>query len=390
MPKYNFDQIYHRENTACVKYDLRNEVFGNENVIPMWVADMDFATPDFIVQSINKRCEHPIFGYTFRSKEYNQAIVSWLKNKHGWVIKPEWINFCPGVVAGLNQAIMAFTNPGDKIVIQPPVYHPFFHTVKNNNRELVTNPLKEVNGYYQMDFEDLESKLKSGAKMLILSNPHNPVGRVWKKDELIELGNLCLKHNVLVLSDEIHSDLIHVPNKHTPYASLSNNFSLNSITLSSPSKTFNTAGLATGFAVIPNNDLFEKYKKSLELTGAGLGNVFGFEAIKASYMPEGEEWLQELLKYLKGNIDLVEEFLKENLPQIKVTPIEGTYLLWLDFRALNLSEKELNEALIHKAGLGLNNGSIFGKEGSGFQRMNIGCSRSTVIEALDRMKKTFS
>ncbi len=390
MAKYNFDQVYSRDNTSCVKYDLRKEIFGNESVIPMWVADMDIPTPDFIIRAINDRCNHPFLGYTFRDNSYHNSIVRWVKLRHGWDIKAEWINFCPGVVAGLNQVILAFTQPNDKIIIQPPVYHPFFHTVANNSRQLILNPLKEVSGHYQFDVEDLERKIKLGAKMLILSNPHNPVGRVWNETELKAIGDLCTRYNIITVSDEIHSDLVFRPNKHLPFASLKPEYSQNSITLGAPSKTFNTAGLATGFVIIPNKDLFEKYKKSLEMTGAGLGNLFGIEALKASFTPEGGEWLQELLDYLKGNIELVQNFLNEKLPQVKFTPPEGTYLLWLDFRDLDIPENKLNELLVNIAGIGFNSGSGFGDEGAGFQRMNIACPRSIVQEVLVRLEKAFS
>lgn len=389
MGQYNFNQIVNRENTSCVKYDSRESIFGNSKVLPMWVADMDIPTPDFIIKALEKRCTHPILGYTVRDNAFNNAIVWWNEHRHGWKIKSEYICFCAGVVSGLNHAIQALTRVGDKIIIQPPVYHPFFSTVENNGRILVHNPLIKVNDNYIIDYHNLEELAAEGAKVIILSNPHNPVGRVWRKEELVKLGEICLKHNILVVSDEIHSDLIYKPNKHTPFASISDQFAMNSITFASSSKTFNIAGLFTGHAIIPNPELREKYNQALEMTGAGMGNIFGFEAVKAAYTIQGEQWLEELLVHFQGNIHLVQDFLKSNLPKIKSTEIQGTYLLWLDFNALGLEDDKINDLLINKAEVGLNKGDGFGNQGKGFQRMNIACPRSHVEEALDRIYKTF-
>ena len=386
---YDFDKIVNRENTSCVKYDLRESIFGNSNVIPMWVADMDIPTPEFILRAIEKRCSHPILGYTFRSDDFNSSVVWWNKHRHAWDIKPEHIGICAGVVSGLNHAIQAFTNIGDKIIIQPPVYHPFFSTVTSNGRNLVFNPLIKVGNSYSINFQHLEEIASKGAKMLILSSPHNPVGRVWSKDELKEIGNICLKYNILVVADEIHSDLVYKPNKHVPFASISEEFAQNSITFASASKTFNIAGLFTGHAIIPNIELYKKYSQALEMTGAGSGNIFGFESVKAAYTKEGEIWLEELLTYLQENINLVSEFLKNNLPKIELTEIQGTYLLWLDFNNYKIDDEKLNDLLINKALVGLNKGSVFGEQGIGYQRMNIACSRSTVNESLERIYKVF-
>lgn len=390
MGKYNFNEVINRENTSCVKYDLRETIFGNGKVIPMWVADMDFATPDFIIQALEKRCKHPILGYTIRDKAYDNAIVWWNEHRHNWKILPEHISFCAGVVSGLNHAIQAFTLPGDKIIIQPPVYHPFFSTVKNNGRQLVFNPLIKIGSDYFIDFQNLEKLALDGAKMLILSNPHNPVGRVFTKEELIKIGEICIKYNVLVIADEIHSDLIYKPNKHIPFSSLDELIAQNTITFASTSKTFNLAGLFTGHAIIPNSEHSKKYNQVLEATGAGHGNIFGFEAVKAAYSLEGEQWLEELLQYLHINAQLVSDFLKNNLHKIELTAIQGTYLLWLDFNKVGLDEEKINDLLINKALVGLNKGSIFGQQGIGYQRMNIACSRVLVEEALDRIHKVFS
>lgn len=389
MGNYSFDQEINRENTSSVKYDLRETIFANSKVIPMWVADMDFATPSFIINAIESRCSHPILGYTLRDKPHNDAIVWWNQHRHNWIIKPEYISFCAGVVSGLNHAIQAFTKPGDRIIIQPPVYHPFFSTVNNNGRELAFNPLLKINKDYFIDFQNLEELAADGAKMLILSNPHNPVGRVMKKEELLKIGEICLKYNVLVVADEIHSDLIFKPNKHIPFASLNEQFSLNSITFASTSKTFNLAGLFTGHAIIPNIELQKKYNHTLEITGAGMGNIFGFEAVKAAYTPEGEQWLEDLLTYLKGNNQYVSDFITKYLPKVELTELQGTYLLWLNFKRFGLEEEKINDLLINKAEVGLNKGSVFGDQGVGYQRMNIACPRSYIVEALDRIHNVF-
>ena len=389
MGHYNFDPIINRENTSCVKYDLRQSIFGNSKVLPMWVADMDIPTPDFILDALAKRLKHPMLGYTIRDKAFNDAIVWWNEIRHNWSIKPEHLSICAGVVSGLNHAIQAFTNPGDKIIIQTPVYHPFFSTISNNGRVILQNPLVDEGMRYSMDFKNLEEVASQGAKMMIISNPHNPVGRVWHRDELLKLGEICCRHNILIVSDEIHSDLIIKPNVHTPFASLSEQFSMNSITFASTSKTFNLAGLFTGHAIIPNPELLNKYNQALEATGAGMGNIFGFEAVKAAYTPKGVQWLDEVLEYIKGNAQLVEDYLMNHLPKIKLTELQGTYLLWLDFRGFDLDDETINNLLIHKAGVGLNKGSVFGEQGLCFQRMNIACPRSQVEEALERIHKVF-
>jgi cysteine-S-conjugate beta-lyase len=389
MKNYNFDQIIPRENTSCVKYDLRQSIFGNDKVIPMWVADMDFPTPDFILEALAKRIKHPILGYTIRDEAFNEAIVWWNLKRHDWIVKPEFISICAGVVSGLNHAIQAYTDPRDKIIIQTPVYHPFFSTIKNNGREIVQNPLIERNMRYSIDFNHLEEIAKKGAKMIIISNPHNPVGRVWTKEELIKLGDICCKYKILVVSDEIHSDLIIKPNKHIPFASLSEQFAFSSVTFASTSKTFNLAGLFTGHAIISNPELLNKYNQALEATGAGMGNIFGYEAVKAAYTTNGELWLDEVMNYIKENARLVEEFLANNLPKIKLSKLEGTYLLWLDFRGFGLNDDIINDLLINRAGVGLNKGSVFGEQGINFQRMNIACSRKIVEEALEHMHSVF-
>lgn len=385
--KYNFDELVDRTNTNCIKYDARKMFFGNEDLLPLWVADMDFRTPDFIVEAIKKRTEHELFGYTFRPESYNQSIVNWLKRRHNWEIKPEWISFSPGVVAGLTLAIEAFSNPGDGVILQPPVYFPFFDSVKGTGREMIENPLRIENGRYYFDLEDLKQKITSKTKLLLLSNPHNPGGMAWNKDELSELAQICLENKILIISDEIHSDLIFPGFKHTPLAAISDQFAQNCVICMAPSKTFNTAGLTTSFLVIPNKRHLAAYERVMRLPHLHMGNIFGTVALEAAYT-HGDEWLAQLMSYLQGNYALLEKFFQENFPKVKVMRPEATYLIWIDFSAMGLSDEDLNKKLI-EGGVGLNRGVQFGKQGSGFMRMNIGCTRVVLQEALERIKNVF-
>ncbi len=383
--KYNFDEIINRENTASVKYDLRKDIFEKEDVIPMWVADMDFKTPDFIIKAIKDRANHEVFGYSFRPESYFLSIVNWLKRRHNWEISKDWISFSPGIVPAVNMAILAFTEPNDKIIIQPPVYFPFFSAIKNNNRAIIENPLKLKNGRYCFDFNDLEKKL-ADAKMLILSNPHNPGGSVWTKDELKRLGEMCLENNVLIMSDEIHADLVFKDFKFTPLASISKNIADSTVTFIAPSKTFNMAALSTSSVIASNKELKDKYDKVLDAIHVGLGNVFGTVASEAAYN-YGDEWLDQLMDYISVNLDFTQEFLNEKIPQIKMIRPEGTYLVWLDCSELNLKEKDLKEFMIKDAGLGFNDGRMFGTGGEGYMRMNIACPKQTLLNALINLEK---
>jgi cystathionine beta-lyase len=387
MKKYNFDEIVDRINTNCLKYDARNSFFGNPDVLPLWVADMDFRTPDFIVEAIKKRAEHEIFGYTFRTEAYTQSIVNWLKNRHNWAIRPEWISFSPGVVAGLTLAIEALSEAGDGVIVQPPVYFPFFDSVKGSGRQLIENPLKLENGRYYFDLEDLRSKITPATKLLLLSNPHNPGGMAWTREELSSLTQICLDHKIVIISDEIHSDLIFDGHKHTPVASISEEVAQNSITLMAPSKTFNTAGLTTSFLVIPNKRHFVAYERVMRLPHLHMGNIFGTIALEAAYT-HGQNWLSQLLTYLQENYQVLETFFNEKLPEVKVMRPEATYLIWIDFSAYGLTDEALNKKLID-AGVGLNRGTQFGKQGAGFMRINIGCPRSILQAALERIEKAF-
>jgi len=383
--KYNFDETVNRDNTASVKYDLRREIFENGDVIPMWVADMDFKTPDFIIKAIKERLDHEVFGYSIRPKTYYQSIIDWVKRRHKWEIKEEWISFSPGIVPAINMAIMAFTNPGDKIIVQPPVYFPFFSAVKNNERELVENPLKLKNNRYCIDFKDLEDKLKD-AKMLLLSNPHNPGGSVWTKDELKKLGELCVKNNVLIMADEIHSDLVFKDHTYIPISFISESIANFTVSFIAPSKTFNLAALATSSVITSNKELKEKFDKILDTVHVGMGNVFGTVASEAAYT-HGDEWLDQLLEYITENLDLVDDYLKNKIPQIRMIRPEGTYLVWLDCSGIELNGKDLKDFMINEAGLGFNDGRMFGTGGEGFMRMNVACPKQTVLDALIKLEK---
>lgn len=385
MKKYDFDEIVNRENSNCYKYDKRDEIFGRKDVIPMWVADTDFRIPDFIVDAIRERVSHEIMGYTFRPDEEYESIISWVGKRHHWKVKKEWIGFTPGVVPGLNMAVLAFTEPGDKIIIQTPVYHPFYSAVKDHGRQLVLNPLRLADGRYRMDLENLRQQVDEKTKMLILCSPHNPTGNVWKTDELKELAGFCTERNILIISDEIHADIIYPGNKHVPTASISDEIADNVVTLMAPSKTFNFAGLATSYFIASNKRLFDTLNNFISSFHLTMGNMFGNVAMVAAYT-KGEPWLEQLLVYLKGNVDFARNFINNELPDVRLIEPEATFLLWTDFRATGLSPVNLKKLMIEKAGLGLSDGFIFGTDGAGFQRINIGCPRSVLEKALFNIK----
>ncbi len=388
MSPYDFDKIIPRQNTDSVKYDARKQVFGREDVLPLWVADMDFETPEFIREAVIRRAHHPIYGYTLLSDAYFEAIIRWVKIRHRWDIQKDWISFSPGIVPAINFAVLSYTRKGDGVIVQPPVYFPFFEAIQTNGRRQINNPLRYVDGKYQMDFNDLEKKAKS-AKLLLLSHPHNPVGRSWTRRELKTLGEICLKNQVVIVSDEIHNDLILPGNKHHPLASLGEELAQNSITCIAPSKTFNTAGLATSSVIIPNKDLRNAFRKTLERLHIFRGNFFGYEASTAGYR-HGAAWVDALMEYVKGNFDLLSDFLQNELPALRLTPAEATYLAWIDFGNTGLSDKQIKNKLIREAGLGFSHGPVFGEGGKGFQRMNLAAPRSVIQEACRRLQKTFS
>jgi cystathionine beta-lyase len=388
MKKYNFDEIVSREGTNCLKYDAREMFFNSKELLPLWVADMDFKTPDFIVNAIKKRLEHEIFGYTFRSDSYYQSIIHWMKRRHDWEIKKEWISFSPGVVAGLTFAIETFSNPGDKVVVQPPVYFPFFDCVKGTKRKMLENPLKMENGRYTFDFEDLKSKIDEDTKLLLLCNPQNPGGMVYSREELEELATICLENKIMIISDEIHSDLIFDGHKHIPLASISEEIAANCMVSMAPSKTFNVAGFSSSIVIIPDKTKFVRYERAIGVGHLGMGNIFGTIATEAAYT-HGVEWLEQMLSYLWENYLLLEDFFETNLPKVKVMKPEATYLIWLDFTAYGMKNKELSDFATEKAKVGLNDGGRFGTGGDGWLRINIGCPRNTLVEALERLEKAF-
>jgi len=383
---YNFDESIDRKNTGCVKFDGVKERFGVEDLIPMWVADMDFPVAKPIIEAIKHRAEHPILGYAKFEDSYYDAIIYWMKNKHNWNIKKEWICFTPGVVSALNYAVQAFSSQGDEIIIQTPVYAPFSKVIKFNGRTIVNNPLKYEDDNYTMDFDDLKRKITSRTKLLFLCNPHNPVGRVWTLEELKTLGEICIDNNIIIVSDDIHFDLIYSGYNHTVIASINETFEENSIICTAPSKTFNIAGLQVSNIIIPNKELRKRFKITLENNAVSGANVFGIEALKASYY-HCDDWLSQLMIYLEESLNYVIDFIENYIPKIKVIKPQGTFIIWLDCSNLNMNEKEIKEFFIRKCRLGLDEGSIFGQEGKYFMRMNIACSKKIIEEALNRIKK---
>ncbi|KPL23338.1 MAG: cystathionine beta-lyase [Bacteroides sp. SM1_62] len=384
--RYDFDEAINRTNTHSVKFDYTREYFGTSDLIPMWVADMDFRTPDFIMQAIRKRTEHEILGYSIRPDSFYQAIINWYRERQDWSIERDWILFSPGVVAALSMAVNAFTREGEKVIVQPPVYHPFFSVIKDNKRELVYNTLLEEEGYYRMDLDDLKQKIGPDTKLLLLSHPHNPVGRVWSPGELKELADLCLENNIVILSDEIHSDLVFHPHVHTPLSTLSHEIADLTVTCIAASKTFNLAGLSSSAVIISNEKLRTRFSHEAQKGHLYMGNIFGTIAMETAYR-EGADWLEQLLAYLKGNAELLTDYTEANLPEIRVRSPEATYLAWLDMRNLGMKSKQLRNFMTRDAGIGCNDGPSFGPGGNGYQRLNFACPRSTLQKALHQLKR---
>jgi cystathionine beta-lyase len=387
--EYDFNKIIDRKGTESVKYDLSEKLFGNGEVLPMWVADMDFEVGEFIIEALSERLKHPVFGYTYRPDRFFETIVSWMSRRHGWDIEPDSIGFSPGIVPALNMCVLEFTNPGDRVVVQPPVYFPFFSAVSNHGRELVYNQLIQTDGYYEIDFDALEASFKGGAKLFFLCNPHNPVGRVWTLKELEKMAELCVRYEVLVISDEIHSDLILGDHKHIPLASLGKEIADLTLTCMAPSKTFNLAGLYTSMVIATNPELKKRYEKVLDAVHVGGDNIFGQVALEAAYT-HGDAWLDQLLVYLEGNFHLLCRKLNASIPELVISPLEATYLVWLDFSFLGKSDKELNSFIINNAGLGLNHGPMFGPGGEQHQRLNIATPAKVVEEGADRLIRAFA
>ena len=387
--KYNFDELIDRRNTGAVKTDLCKKMFGTDDLIPLWVADMDFRTPDFIIDAINNRCKHPILGYTVPDEEYFNSIIRWIDARHGWKLERSWLGFLPGIVPGLAFAVNALTQTGDQIIIQPPVYPPFIHVPSKNDRELIYNPLKVVDGRFEMDLEDLEYKITDRTRMFILCNPHNPGGRTWDADTLIKVAEICHKHGVLVVSDEIHSDMALPGNVHTPFASVSELAAQNSITYMAPSKTFNMAGLVSSSYIIPNGEIRKKFSDFMDNSELANGNIFAYVAAQAAY-ENGTEWLCEMISYIQGNVDYIVEFLEKNIPQIKPMIPQASFLIWLDCAGLEMNSHQLQEFMVKEARLGLNKGTTFGPGGEQHLRLNIGCSREVLKQAMEQLKSAIN
>ena len=387
--KYNFDELIDRRNTGAVKTDLCKKMFGTNDLIPLWVADMDFRTPDFIIDAINNRCKHPILGYTVPDEEYFNSIIRWIDARHGWKLERNWLGFLPGIVPGLAFAVNALTQTGDQIIIQPPVYPPFIQVPSKNGRELIYNPLKVVEGRFEMDLKDLEYKITDRTRMFILCNPHNPGGRTWDADTLIKVAEICHKHGVLVVSDEIHSDMALPGNVHTPFASVSELAEQNSITYMAPSKTFNMAGLVSSSYIIPNSEIRKKFSDFMDNSELANGNIFAYVAAQAAY-EKGTEWLSEMISYIQGNVDYIVEFLEKNIPQIKPMIPQASFLIWLDCTGLEMSSHQLQDFMVKEARLGLNKGTTFGPGGEQHLRLNIGCSREVLKQAMEQLKSAIN
>ncbi len=385
--KYDFDEIVPREHTDCFKFDNVKEIFGTEDVIPMWIADMDFRTPPFIVETIRKRLEHEVLGYTFTSSSWKPAIQSWVSRRYGWDVSPGEIGFVGGIVPAISFALQCFTAPGDKVLIQPPVYPPYHNVTKELGRTLVTNPLKLVNGQLEVDFTDFEEKVK-GCKLFLLCNPHNPCGRVWSKAELQRMCDICVQNNVLIVSDEIHCDMTLKGFTHIPFATVSDDAKNNSITFMAASKTFNIAGLKSSYHIIQNEGLRKQYNEFLRKNELDSAHLFATAPVATAYN-EGDEWLSQMLEYVEANIDYMEEYLKANMPKLDMIRPQASFLVFLDARGLGLPHDELVRFFIREAKVGMNDGATFGEGGSGFMRMNLGCPRSVLKKALGQIKSAY-
>ena len=382
----DFDKVIDRSGTFCIKHDFKKEWGIPEDALSLWVADMDFQTTSYVEDALEKRIRHNVYGYTDTKEEYFEAVSSWMKRRHGWDVEKDWLVKTPGVVFALATAVKAYTEPGDPVLIQLPVYHPFKSVIEDNKRRVVSNDLFiGDDGRYRIDFEDFEEKIRTEKiKLFILCSPHNPVGRVWTREELKRMGDICLKYGVTVISDEIHGDII-LEGEHTVFASVKKEFEKISIICTSPSKSFNLAGMLISNIFIPDPELRKSFKKEYEASGMSELSALGLVAAEAAYR-NGEEWFDAMLSYVRKNMAFAKEFTEKNLPGVNFTPIEGTYLIWLDFRKLGLSRKELDDIIINKAKLWLDSGRIFGKPGEGFQRINAACPRSALEEAFNRIK----
>ncbi|MBQ3666165.1 MAG: pyridoxal phosphate-dependent aminotransferase [Lachnospiraceae bacterium] len=385
----DFDRVIERRNTNCLKYDFAEQRGKPKDVLPLWVADMDFMTSSYVQEALIKQAQHGIFGYSEVKEKYFEALRDWMKRHYDWEVKREWLVKTPGIVFALAMAVKAFTNENDAVLLQLPVYYPFSEVIEDNHRRIVSNTLKQdKNGKYSIDFEDFEDKIvREEIKLFFLCNPHNPVGRVFTKEELTRMGDICVKHHVIVVSDEIHADFV-FKGKHTVFADLKEEYKKISITCTSPSKTFNLAGFQVSNIFVQDPKLKKMLKKQIAAAGYSQLSIMGLVACEAAYR-DGEEWYNAMLEYVRANIEYTKEFFVERLPKIKVTDLEGTYLVWLDFRKLCLSNEQLEDLIVNKAGLWLDSGAIFGESGLGFQRINVACPRSILKEALMRIENVF-
>jgi cystathionine beta-lyase len=384
--KYDFDEIIDRRNTNSLKYDCAAERGMPEGLLPLWVADMDFRSPPCVLSALRGVSEHGVFGYSVPKDGWFEPLQAWFAARFGFAVEREWIVQSPGVVFALSTAVRAFTDEGAGVLIQRPVYYPFSNSIRLNNRKIINNPLLFENGGYRIDFADFERKIiENNVKLFILCSPHNPVGRVWKRDELERLGAICQKHGCLIVSDEIHCDFVFPGHRHTVFAGISPELADNIILCTAPSKTFNLAGLQISNIVIKNKELRRKFSREIRRTGYDEPNIFGLAACRAAY-ESGGDWLRALLEYLNGNLSFLRDFLRESIPEARLVEPEGTYLIWVDFRELGLSAAALDELIVKKAGLWLDGGAMFGEEGEGFQRINTACPRSVLKQALTQLK----
>lgn len=386
--KYNFDEIIDRRGTDAVKIEALDKIWGRTDLIPLWVADMDFRTPPFIIDALRERLDRELLGYTVKSESWYTSIIRWLSERHDWKVSASELIYTPGIVAGLAMVIHCFTEEGDKVMVQPPVYHPFFLVTEHNHRKVVYSPLVLANGQYHMDMERFKEDIK-GCKLFILCNPHNPGGRVWTKDELAEVARICHENGTIVVSDEIHADLTLPPHQHHPFAAVSKAAEDNSVVFMSPSKAFNMPGLSSSYCIIKSDRLREKFQTYVTANESDMGHIFAFISVAAAYS-NGTEWLDQMLAYVQGNIDYTDEFFRKHMPKIKVIRPQASYLVFLDCRELGLPQDELVRLFVEGGHLALNDGTMFGKEGAGFMRLNVGTPRAVLRQAFLQLHAAYN
>lgn len=387
MEKYDFDKVIDRRGTNALKLEVLKDRYGRSDLIPLWVADMDFETPGFITEAIRKRLEHSLFGYTVEPEELWPTVAGWIGSHHGWKVDEKWLTFIPGIVKGIGMVVNLFVKEDEKVIIQPPVYHPFRLVPQGNDREVVFNPLRENgDGTYSMDFENLEKVADEKCRLLILSNPHNPGGIVWDRDTLVRLADFCYRRHILVISDEIHCDMALWGNRHIPFASVSDEAAACSITFGAPSKTFNIAGIVSSYAIVPNETIREKFFSWLSANELNEPTLFAPIATVAAFS-QGDEWRKAMLHYIEGNVDFVTAYCAAHIPLVKPFRPQASFLVWLDCRALKLDHEQLVDLFVNKARLALNDGEMFGTEGKGFMRMNVASPRSVLEKAMEQLRE---